>query len=226
MVRHHHTDMDNYVDAEGTVIDNGVDKDTDSDIQNTRRAPEQPAAHRADVPVDAEVDPAYRGFQFGAAFFGWLIAIAVTVLIVGVIGAVTTAVDYTGTIDWSAADENAGTVGLVSGIVLVAVMALAYYTGGYVAGRLTRFDGARQGLGVWVIGLITTVIVAGLGTLAGAEYNLLDRVDVPTVPLSNETLTTSGLIAAAVLALATLIAALVGGNAGQRYHRRFDTDKS
>ena len=44
------------------------------------------------------------------------------------------------------AERAANTVSLVAAIVLVAVLALAYYTGGYVAGRMSRFDGARQGL--------------------------------------------------------------------------------
>lgn len=108
------------------------------DDESTRPAQERPAAHRADTQVTGEVHPMYRGFKLGAAFFGWLIAIAIIVLLAGVIGAVTTALDYSGNIDWSVAEEEAGTVGLVSGIVLLVVMALAYYTGGYVAGRLAR----------------------------------------------------------------------------------------
>lgn len=77
-----------------------------------------------------------------------------------------------------------------------------------------------------MIGLITTLLVAGLSALAGAEYNVLDRVDVPTVPLADETLTTGGIVAAAALALITLLAAVIGGKAGQRYHRKVDTSWS
>ncbi|MFC5262861.1 hypothetical protein ACFPJ1_12165 [Kribbella qitaiheensis] len=182
------------------------------------------ATHRANVKTStaAEVDPAYRGFKSGSAFFGWLIAVGLTVLLTGVIGALAAAVDYAITLDRSMAEENAGTIGIVSGTVLVVMLAIAYYSGGYVAGRLARFDGARQGLGVWAIGLIVTLVVAGIGALAGSQYNVLDRVDVPTVPIADDTLTAGGVIAAAAVLVVTLLAAVIGGKAGQRYHRRID----
>jgi hypothetical protein len=185
---------------------------------------ERTATHRADVKTStaAEVDPAYRGFKSGAAFFGWLIAIGLTVLLTGVIGAIAAAVDYAITIDRAMAEENAGTIGLVSGIVLVLMMAIAYYNGGYVAGRLARFDGARQGLGVWAIGLIVTLVVAGIGALAGSQYDVLDRVDLPSIPIADETLTTGSLILAAAVLVVSLLAAVIGGKAGQRYHKRID----
>jgi amino acid transporter len=182
------------------------------------------ATHRADIKTStaAEVDPAYRGFKSGAAFFGWLIAIGLTVLLTGVIGAIAAAVDYAITIDRSTAEDNAGTIGIVSGALLVLMMAIAYYNGGYVAGRLARFDGARQGLGVWGIGFIVTLVVAGIGALAGSQYDVLDRVDLPSIPIANEDLTTGSLILAAAVLVVSLLAAVIGGKAGQRYHKRID----
>jgi hypothetical protein len=103
------------------------------------------------------------------------------------------------------------------------MLAIAYYSGGYVAGRLARFDGGRQGLGVWAIGLLVTLVVAGIGAFAGSQYDVLDRVDLPSVPLSAETLTNGGLITAAAVVVVTLLAALIGGKVGQRYHDRIDT---
>ncbi|NEA34624.1 hypothetical protein [Streptomyces sp. SID13031] len=182
------------------------------------------ATHRADVKTStaAEVDPAYRGFKSGAAFFGWLIAIGLTVLLTGVIGAIAAAVDYAITIDRSMAEDNAGTIGIVSAVLLVVMMAIAYYNGGYVAGRLARFDGARQGFGVWGIGLIVTLVVAGIGALAGSQYDVLDRVDLPSIPIADEDLTTGSLILAAMVLVVSLLAAVIGGKAGQRYHKRID----
>lgn len=171
----------------------------------------------------AGVDPVYRGFKSGAAFFGWLVAIGLTVLLTGIIGAVAAAVDYAMTVDWSSAEEQAGTVGIVSASILVTMLAIAYYSGGYVAGRLARFDGGRQGLGVWAIGLLVTLVVAGIGAFAESQYDVLDRVDLPSVPLSAETLTNGGLITAAAVVVVTLLAALIGGKVGQRYHDRIDT---
>jgi hypothetical protein len=50
--------------------------------------------------------------------------------------------------------SNAETIGTAGGIGLLVILALAYFCGGYVAGRMARFDGARQGIGVWLWGLI------------------------------------------------------------------------
>lgn len=194
--------------------------DTDSTYPEDR-AP----AHRADVEVrpEAEVDPAYRGFKAGSAFFGWLVAIGLTALLTGIIGAIAAAIDYAVTIDRSDVEEQAGSIGLVSAAVLLLVLAIAYYNGGYVAGRLARFDGARQGVGVWFIGLLVTVIVAVIGGLAQSQYDLADRADLPSGFLSGQDLTTGGLITAGAVAVVTLLAATVGGKAGQRYHRRIDS---
>ncbi|MEU4294091.1 hypothetical protein AB0E63_38220 [Kribbella sp. NPDC026596] len=180
--------------------------------------------HRADVRTSAatEVDPAYRGFKGGSAFFGWLVAIGLIALLTGIAGAIAAAVDYATAIDWTAAKGDAGTIGVASGAVLIVILAIAYYNGGYVAGRLARFDGARQGFGVWLIGVIVTVVVAGIAALAGSQYDVLDRVDLPSVPIADHTLTTGGLVALAAAVVVTLLAALIGGKTGQRYHRRID----
>ena len=205
------------------------DDDTQVDEQRTPSPSRNPAQntaaaqHRAET--SAEFDAVYRGFKGGAAFYGWLIAIGLTVLLTGIIGAVAAAVDYAITIDWNRAEAEANTVGIVSGAVLVLILAIAYYKGGYVAGRLARFDGGRQGFGVWIIGVVVTAIVAGIAGLAGSQYDVLDRVDVPSVPIADETLTTGGLILAGAVLLITLIASLLGGKSGARYHRHIDESR-
>lgn len=202
----------------------------DADIERTTRSErfdEDPAhtesrpVHRADA-GSPDVDAAYRGFKGGAAFFGWLVAVGLIALLTGIVGAVAAAVDYATAINWNAAEAEAGTIGIVSAAVLLLILAIAYYAGGYVAGRLARFDGARQGFGVWLIGVLVTVVVAAIGATAGTQYDVLDRVELPSLPIADETLTTGGLIAIGAAVLVTLIAALLGGKAGQRYHRRID----
>ncbi len=115
-------------------------------------------------------------------------------------------------------------IGIVGGILLLAVLFLAYYCGGYVAGRMSRFDGARNGFGVWLIGLIVTVILAAAAAILGAEYNVLSRINVPTIPVDGQSLTTGGLIATVAIILGTILAAVVGGKAGERYHKKVDRE--
>jgi hypothetical protein len=185
---------------------------------------ERRAAHRANVKTStaAEVDPVYRGFKSGSAFFGWLIAVGLTVLITGIVVAVAAAIDYAVTFDRSTFDDHAGTFAIATAALVIVMLAIACYNGGYVAGRLAHFDGARQGFGVWAIGLVVVLIVVGLGALADSQYDLVNRLDLPSVPIAHDLLITGGVIAGGALLVVTLLAAVVGGKAGQRYHRRID----
>ena len=81
-------------------------------------------------------------------------------------------------------------------VTLAAVLFVAFGCGGYVAGRMARFDGARQGLAVWLWAVVLAVVVAGLGLGAG------DRVDLPAgldpgsiLPVRWGDLSTAGLLA-------------------------------
>jgi hypothetical protein len=159
----------------------------------------------------------FGGINWGAAFFGWLVAVGVAALLAGIIGAVTAAIGQ----DYSLS-ANAETLGLAAAITLAVVLAIAYFTGGYVAGRMSRFDGGKQGAAAWIVGLLVTLLAAALGAVAGSEYNILERVDMPNIPLSQDQLSVGGVITAVVVIALTLLAAIMGGAAGRRYHAKVD----
>jgi hypothetical protein len=163
----------------------------------------------------------YGGVNWGAAFFGWLVAIGLGALLVGLLAAMGAAVGLT-ELSESEAAGNASEIGIGGAIALLVALAIAYYCGGYVAGRMSRFDGARQGMGAWLIGLIVTLILAIAGALLGAEYNVLERLDLPALPVGDSELASGGALALALAVLATLVAAMTGGKAGEHYHRRVD----
>jgi hypothetical protein len=150
----------------------------------------------------------YGGSKLGSAFFGWLVAVGLTVLLGIVAGAVSAAV---GT---NAPVTDAG--------LTVAVLVVAYFAGGYVAGRLARFDGARNGFLTWVIGVLASVVLAVVGAFVGAQYDVLNRVPLPTLPTSLEQVTVPGLVLVAIAVLGTLVAAVLGGKTGEGFHRRVD----
>lgn len=164
----------------------------------------------------------FGGYNLGADFFGWLVAIALSVLLASIVGAIVTAVSANLQVDQTEAERRAGSIGLATAITLLVILMIGYYAGGYVAGRMSRFDGGRQGFGVWAIGLLVTILAVGLGAIFGAQYNILDRVNLPSVPIPRDTLTGGGIIAAVALLLGTLLAALLGGKVGRRYHRKVD----
>lgn len=164
----------------------------------------------------------FGGVNWGSAFFGWLVAVALAVLLTSIAGAVAAGVGATTEITQSDAERAAGTIGVVAAIVLLVVLLIGYYTGGYVAGRMSRFDGARQGFGVWAIGLVVTVVAVVLGGVFGRQYNILDRVDLPRAPFSTDQLGWGSLVTGLVVLFGTLLVAMLGGSVGHRYHHKVD----
>jgi hypothetical protein len=162
----------------------------------------------------------FGGINWGAAFFGWLVAVGLGALLVGLLAAAGAAVGLTELSDDAAG--NATEIGLGGAIALLLALAVAYFAGGYVAGRMSRFDGARQGVGTWLVGLVLTVVLAIVGAVLGSEYNVLEQLELPAVPVGDSELATGGALALVIVVLGTLVAAIAGGKAGERYHRKVD----
>ena len=161
----------------------------------------------------------FGGVNWGAGFFGWLVAVAVTVLLAGIIGAVAAGTTADEELLPTASTTELGLAGIIAlGIVLL----VAYYAGGYVAGRMSRYDGPRQGFAVWLIGVLMTVVAVAAGAVLGSEYDVMERINMPTVPLSTDTMTTGGIVVAAIYLAVTLLAAMAGAGVGRHYHARVD----
>ena len=208
---------------------------TTSEASTTSDAPATSAAPAAIETDDTALGPdrrevvdrqkeAFGGMQFGSCFFGWLTASGTAVLLAAILTGVGAALGLSQNVE-TAGTTTAGTesVGLVGGIVLLAIIFVAYLAGGYVAGRMARFNGLKQGLGVWLWSVLIAIIAAAAGLLAGARFDVLARVNsFPRIPLNEGTLTTGGILVAIGVVAASLIGALLGGLAGMRYHRRVD----
>jgi hypothetical protein len=165
----------------------------------------------------------FGGMKFGACFFGWLTATGTAVLLTGLLTAVGLGVGTQQDLTPAQATGSAGTLGVVSAVVLLVVILVAYYAGGYVAGRMARFNGVKQGVGVWLWTIIAAVVVTVLGLLAGDRFDVLSRLNsLPSVPVSRDALTTGAIVSVVVVIVAALVGAILGGLAGMRYHRRID----
>jgi MFS family permease len=198
-----------------------ADRDRDGDgIRDDREVRARDRGPAAGTVRERQRDE-YGGFNFGAAFFGWLVAVGIAVLLTALLSAAGAAIGLT-ELSEGEAKSNAETISIIGGILLIAVLALSYYAGGYVAGRMSRFDGGRQGLGVWLIGLLATIALAVLGAIAGSEYNLFSQLNLPRIPIDEGSLATGGVIALVLVLVATLLAAIAGGKVGERYHRKVD----
>ncbi len=169
----------------------------------------------------------HGGVKVGSAFFGWLTATGMAVLLTALLAAAGAAIGVGNntsiTKATDAAASNSKTVGIVGAVVLLVIVLVAYYCGGYVAGRMARFNGLRQGVAVWVWTLVIAVVLAVLAAAAGQKYNVSATLNIfPRIPVGEGTLTTAGIIALLAVAVVALIGAILGGLAGMHYHRRVD----
>ena len=173
----------------------------------------------------------FGGVKIGSAFFGWLTATGMAVLLISLLAAagvafgLATSQNVDQAVQESAnATGAAQTVGLVGAITLLVILFVAYFCGGYVAGRMARFNGIRQGLAVWLWGVIIAIIIAALAAVAGSQYNVYAQLNLPRIPVNEGDVTTVGIIAIGAAILTALIGALLGGLAGMRFHRRIDAE--
>jgi MFS family permease len=211
--RHHDTR-----EAGGTAV-----ADRDDETRAERVAYEEGYADGKDPAAAQDVRrERFGGLNPGAAFFGWLVAIAVSLLLTGIVGAIAAAVGTSTQVQQTADQTATGTIGLVAAVVLLVVLMVGYYAGGYVAGRMSRFNGSKQGLGVWITGVVVTIATVVLGAIFGNQYDIQSRVNLPRLPVTADALTTGGVVAALAVLVGTLVAALAGGSVGTHYHRRVD----
>lgn len=188
-----------------------------------------PAAEGATTPgydrraVVARQKEQFGGMKIGATFFGWLAAAGAGVLLTALLAAVGAGTGLSSRLNPGQVTGAAGTAGLVGAIVLLVVIFVAYFCGGYVAGRMARFNGIKQGLGVWLWAVIAAVVVAILAAITGNQLDASRYLDgAPQIPVSREALTTTGVIAALAVMAVALIGSILGGITGMRFHRRVD----
>jgi hypothetical protein len=198
----------------------------DPDNRPAGAAPVDPNDTLRNQVVEREKEQ-FGGIKFGSAFFGWLTATGMAVLLAALLTAAGAVVGVsTGTDPQEATDaaaQNPDTASIISAIVLLVVLFVAYYCGGYVAGRMARFNGAKQGFAVWLWAVIIAIVLAILGAVLGSQFNVLSSLNTfPRIPIDEGTLTVVGIITAIVLAIVPLIGAILGGKAGMHYHRKVD----
>lgn len=137
-----------------------------------------------------------------AAALGTLLALSTLLTAIGVEGG--------GQVD----RETLSVVGLVAGLLALGVSLLF---GGYVAGRVARYSGVRNGLLTGVAFIAVTVLLTALAAAAGDDV----RLGLPTW-LDRETATTAAVVSGLLALAITLGAAALGGRFGAGWHRRVD----
>ncbi len=224
------------MDDRQDIIDRDRDRDRDR-VDDRREVTDRDGdgvdhCHRVVDPVAqrpeiiARQREAFGGVKVGAAFFGWLTAVGMATLLTVLLAATGAALGL-GTEDVDAAADqvglNADAIGWIGAIALRVILFVAFYCGGYVAGRMARFNGIKQGIAVWVWALVVAIVVALLGVLIGNQFDVFADLNVfPRIPVSEGDLTVAGIVTTILVALASLCGAILGGKAGTRYHWKVD----
>jgi hypothetical protein len=185
-------------------------------------APQQPSTHLAVATPDERrplPDPPRPDAGWGTAFFGWLAANGLMVLLIALVAASGTALDLTRPSGTSLTD-SAATIGVSGAVALLVVVTLSFLAGGYVAGRMSGSRGAVHGFGVWLFGAAVALVLAVVGVLYGSRYDVQALLGLPRIPLDQGMVTQAAGVALAVIAVTSLLAAVIGGRLGERTHRR------
>ena len=169
-----------------------------------------------DDPGVVEARRRFGGLDWLATLAGLLAAIGALVLLGGLVGAAGTIGYQLDQLNASGEDLSIG--GLITGLV---VLLLAFFIGGWVAGRVARYDGGRNGVMAVIWFLILGGLLSALGAFYGDRYDVFSRFELPQW-FSADDAGTAAIISAIVGALVALVAGWLGGTVGARYHRRAD----
>src|ERR687889_1224748 len=157
----------------------------------------------------------YGGVDWLASFLGLVFAIVLGAVFSAVAGLVLVPFGITPAL-------SGGQIGasVITGLALLGVLIfLTFFFGGYVAGRLARFDGGRNGAMVLVWMFIVVVILA----LAAAIFSgfLPAGMAQGITILVDRMVSTAGNLAGAAVVIA-LLGGSLGGRMGSRYHTEID----
>lgn len=105
-------------------------------------------------------------------------------------------------------------------MALSVLIFFAYLVGGYAAGRMARFAGAKQGIAVWLWQIMALI----LGSLATFLTPQLFQNGVASLSLQKLIAGdfANGLLAVLLVLALSFLGAILGGLCGRLYHRRVD----
>ena len=165
----------------------------------------------------------YGGFDWLAIAAGCILAVVFGAVLLPISGAVLDPLGFT--LDLSGPVDAI----VVTGFVVVGLLLfLSCFLGGYVSGRMVRFDGGRNGAAAVLAGVVLAFVLVLFGSLLpGALITFLSDFMTNTVRPVFENLMQNGAAGTGVLIGALLVALLggfLGGLLGNRYHTRIDDE--
>ena len=238
-------------DDETRRVPTGGDREEDAAATETRRVPQGSseeketrvirAPNRPDTVREATPYPRgyfeaaeereerlrdmYGGVDWLASFLGFVFTLVLGAVFSAIAGLLLVPFGFS-------PDLSGGRIGasVITGLALLGVLIfLTYFFGGYVAGRLARFDGGRNGamvllwsfIVVLTLALVAVVfsgflpagVAAGVGNVArgaGSAATILAGAGV------------AGIVTGVATLLLALLGGFLGGRLGSRYHAEID----
>ena len=167
----------------------------------------------------------YGGVDWLASFLGFVFSIVLASVFSTVVGLVLVPLGFPPEI-------SGGQLGasVLTGLAVLGVLIfLTYFFGGYVSGRLARFDGGRNGAMVlaWtfiVVLIVSLVAVVFSGFLPGGAAEVVVGLVQATRSAVDGLAGTgvAGIVVAVVALLLALLGGFFGGRLGGRYHTEID----
>ena len=158
----------------------------------------------------------FGGVDLPATLAGMLAALGTALVLGGLLGAALGAFGYQTGLEDDA--ERVTVAGLAAGF---ATLIVAFLVGGWVAGRIARYDGGRNGLlaAVWMV--VLAAVLGGIGGWLGQKYDVFRNVRLPQW-FRGDALTVAAFITSVAGIALMLLAGWLGGRWGERYHRKAD----
>lgn len=164
----------------------------------------------------------FGGVDTPAALMGMFTALGVLVFVGALIAAGAASIPF----QLNAIDLEGNVTELATGGTLVAAIIIffAFMAGGWAAGRMARYDGGVNGIGVALWTLLAIAVFAFLGAFVGNEYNAFQRSGLPDwfSQIRGDDVTTLGIVAAAINVIVMFAGAYVGGRIGETFHHKVD----
>ncbi len=171
---------------------------------------------------EARLREIYGGVDWLASFLGCVFAVVCSGFLLALAALVLAPLGFT--LDLEGRQIGAA---VITGLAVLGVtLFLAFLFGGYVAGRLARYDGGRNGAMTVAWAFALTLLVGAVGSfLPGPFFEVLQEFIQSSVLPAIGGLTELGLTGAGIIIgalLLELLGSFLGGRLGNRYHTRIN----
>ena len=152
--------------------------------------------------------------SFISVLAGVLIAYGAFALLAALVGAVAVAIG----LDTELASNDWDTLGMGSAVTVTMVAFVAYWFGGYVAGRMARRAGLLNGLAVFALAVLLVVAVGAIAASQADTEAIQVNLRSLGLPTTGAEWTKIGTAAGIGTLAGMLLGAGIGGVVGERWH--------